>query len=401
MMIMLSPLKQYLRLTFTTVYPLSFMKQLLVILLFAFGHSVAYGQTTLQLFQRKDFSSLVKLENRIDKLTAEELYMVGFAFFRLENDEKAINFYDRAIAKGLNIGKVHFYKGVSLKFQKKYSEARSAVDVALKIEPNNPEFMNEKGQIYYTEERYDEAMAVFEQAKQLPNTYPETYYWIARINHLQKSFDKALPAYYEAAARLPKQNDNYLNALNYVGLLEFTVTKNYAKSAVAYTKSIAADQNNYELYYKLMKSYNAGKQYARADSVFAVVKLAFERGLLPKEDQEIKFIAIAQFEWNGRVAVIQKSLVAPTEVLAISYKVFLLDAAGNKVERRFVVEKTMEIEKGGAKHLLCEQDKKMGSHITYPYGWSTDNIPLEDLQKAVVLVLDGKLGQAASSKVSR
>ncbi|MBF9142073.1 tetratricopeptide repeat protein [Hymenobacter properus] len=373
------------------------MKYALLLFLLMLGHVAAHGQTPTQLYQAKNYLGLAKLEPRADKLTAEELYMVGFAFFRLENDEKAIAFYNRAIAKGLDDGSVYFYKGLSLKYQKKYPEALKEIEAALKREPTNQEFMNEKGVIYYSQDRYDEALAVFEQAKKLPSTFPEPYYWVAQIEHEQKLLDKALPAYYEAIRYLPAGNSNYFNALSNVGLLEYTVAHDYKKSAAAYTKAIALKPSNYELHYKLMKALNAGQEYGRADSVFAVVKSAFEHNLLPKSDQEIQSVAIAEFKWNGRTAVVRRSLVDPKEVLAISYKVFLLDAAGSKVERRFVVEKTFELEKGGPKHLLCEQDKSTGGHITYPYGWSTDTIPLADLEKAVALVLDGKMQQSASS----
>lgn len=63
--------------------------------------------------------------------------MVGFAFFQLENDDKAIEFYDKAIAKGLDNGSVHFYKGLSLCYQKKYDEALIETEISLKKEPNN------------------------------------------------------------------------------------------------------------------------------------------------------------------------------------------------------------------------------------------------------------------------
>ena len=139
----------------------------------------------------------------------------------------------------------------------------------------------------------------------------------------------------------------------------------------------------------------------KADSIFDLVKIAFEKGKLPKEDMEIKTIAIAQFEWNGQTTTIRKSLIDPKESLDISYKVFLLNKEGDKVERRFVIEKTIQLEKDGAKHLLCEQDKKTGDHITYPYGWSTDNIPLDDLEKAVKLVLDGKMKYSAKSNFGK
>ena len=113
----------------------------------------------------------------------------------------------------------------------------------------------------------------------------------------------------------------------------------------------------------------------------------------------MKTVIIAQFEWNGQRATILRSLVDPKNTLDISYKVFLVNKEGDAVERRFVVEKTLQLEEGGVKHLLCEQDKKTGSHITYPYGWSTDNIPVDDLEKAVKMVLDGKMKMGASSNV--
>jgi len=363
------------------------------ILLSSFSH----GQTAAELYSSRDYKGLIKLEKKSDKLTTEELYMVGFAFYQLENDNKAIEFYDKAIAKGLDNGAIHFYKGLSLRYLKKYDDALKEIELSLRLEPTNQEYMNEKGMVYYSQQQYDKALEIFEEAKKLPNTFPEPYYWVARIYHEKQDFNKALLGYYEALNNLPKENSNYLITLTSIGQLEYSVTKDYLKSAKAYSDAIQLDPENYELYYKLMKSYNGAKKFTKADSVFGIVKDAFEKGKLPKEDMEIKTIAVAQFEWNGQIATIRRSLIEPKESLDISYKVFLLNKAGDKVERRFVVEKTMQLEKDGPKHLLCEQDKKTGGHITYPYGWAMDNIPLDDLQKAVILILDGKMNNAASS----
>ncbi len=373
------------------------MKQIVVLSVAFLSFLYSYGQTTVELYNNKDYKSLIKLETKADKLTPEELYMIGFAFFQLENDHKAIEFYDKAIDKGLNNGTVHFYKGLSFRYLKKYDDALKEIEISLKMEPANQEYMNEKGMVFYAQSQYDKALDIFEQAKKLPNTFPEPYYWIARIYHEKQDFNKALVAYYDAIKNLPKDNSYYLTSLVSIGQLEYTLTKNYRKSAEAYTEAITLDNENYELYYKLIKSYNAEKNYEKADSLFALVKIAFEKGKLPKEDMEIKTIAIGQFEWNGQVATIIRSFIEPQKTLDISYKVFLISKEGDKVERRFVVEQTFQLEKGGIKHLLCEQNKKTGGHITYPYGWTTDKIPLDDLQKAVVSVLDGKMGAAASS----
>ena len=80
----------------------------------------------------------------------------------------------------------------------------------------------------------------------------------------------------------------------------------------------------YDLYEKLMKSFNSRKESARADSIFGLLKIAFEHNKLPKDMMEIKTVIIAQFEWNGQKAAIIRSLVDPKKMLDISYKVFLV-----------------------------------------------------------------------------
>ncbi|HLP93049.1 MAG TPA: tetratricopeptide repeat protein [Saprospiraceae bacterium] len=373
------------------------MHKLATFLLTCFTVSFAYAQTVKELYNENKYDELVKYEQKADALTGEELYMVGLAFYERQNDEKAIEFYDKAIAKGIEGGNVYFYKAISLCYMKKYDEAMKAVDISLEKEPENQLFMNQKGLIYRYQGNEDKALAFFEKATKMPNISGEPFFWIGYIYHGKQDFTKALKCYYVAADSISRNNYYYGETFKSIGQLEFSFTKNYAKSASAYVQAIEADPENYELYYKLMKSYNAAKQYTQADSVFAVVKAAFEQGKLPKEDMEIKTVAVAQFDWNGQSAVVRRSLVDPKESLDVSYKVFLLGKNGSGIERRFLVEKTIQFEKDGAKHLLCEQDKKTGDHLTYPYGWSTDAIPLEDLEKAVKLVLDGKMTYSAKS----
>lgn len=372
------------------------MKKILPSLLTILICSLSYAQTATELYKNRNYQELIKLEKKADQLKPDELYMVGFAFFQLGNDTKAIECYDKALAKGLDSGFVHFYKGLSLCYQKKYDEALKEIETSLKKEPSNQEYMNQKGLIYKYQGHEDKALKYFEEATKLPNTYGEPFFWVAYIYHGKQDFKKALELYYIALDSVPQRNSYYLETLKSIGQLEYTHTKNYLRSANAYARAINFEPNNYELYYKLMKSYNAAKEYTKADSLFGIVKTAFENGKLPKEDMELKSIAIAQFDWNGQAAIIRRSLIDPKKSLDISYKVFLLNKAGDKVERRFVVEQTIQLEKDGAKHLLCEQGKK-GEHFTYPYGWSTDTIHPDDLEKAVRLVLDNKMNPAASS----
>lgn len=372
------------------------MKKLAIFILAVLLYSCSYGQTVTELFDNKDYQELAKFESKADKLTADELYMVGFAFFQLEDDNKAIEFYDKAIGKGLDNGSVYYYKGVSFYYLKKYDEALIQTDKALQKEPTNQEFMNQKGQIYRLQGQEDKALEIFIEATKLPNTYGEPFFWVAYIYHGKQDFKKALDLYYVALEKVPQTNSYYLSTLQSIGQLEFTYTKDYKKSADAYAQVVALNPKDYEYYPKLIKSYNAAKEYAKADSIFGLMKMAYERKELSEDDMKFKIVAIDEYEWNGQKLTVWKYLVDPKESLDLSYKVYLLTKAGDKVERVFMVEQTIQLP-GGPKHLLCEKDKKTGDHITYLYGWETDAIPLDDLKKAVGLVLDGKMKKGASS----
>lgn len=357
--------------------------------------SAINGQSKIgELFQSKDYLSLTTLADKESSLNGEELYMLGYAFFQLEKDDKAIEFYDKAIAKGFDNGVTHFYKGVSLTYLKKYNEAVIEIDLALQKEPNNQEYMNQKGLIYKSKGLEDKALDYFEEATRYPNTYGEPFFWVAYIYHGKQDFEKALKCYYVAAEKVPKHNSYYVATLQSIGQLEYTFTQNFQKSAVAYAKAVEHNPKDYKWYPKLIKAYNANKEYSKAAQVFELMKTAYLNKELQEEDLINKMVGIDEFDWKKQKLNVYKSLEDPKKVLDISHKVYLLNKKGDVVERVFTVEKTIQTQ-GGTKHLLCEEGKE--AHLTYPYGWKTDTIALEDLKKAVVLILEDELKPTASS----
>ncbi len=367
------------------------MRKVTILIFTALLYTASYGQTTADIYNSKDYQALIKLEEKGDTLTPEEFYMVGYAFFQLENDEKAILYYDKAIANGFDNGPTHFYKAISLTYMKKYDAAVREIDLALKKEPTNQEYMNQKGLIYKAQGDEDKALDYFEQAIRFPNTYGEPYFWVAYMYHGKKDLEKALRQYYIAVEKVPKKNRYYVAALQSIGQLEYTFTENYQKSAAAYAEAVALEPKDYEVYPKLIKAYNASKEYLKADAVFDLMKVAYKNNELP--EMKYKNVGIDEYRWNKQKLSVYKSLDDPKAALDVWYKVYLLNKTGDAVERLFTVEKTIQIA-GGSKYVLCEQIKD--AHLTYPYGWKTDTISLEELKNAIALVLDNKIQKNAS-----
>ncbi len=371
------------------------MKQLVTIIVAVLAYPVLYGQSTAELFKNRNYPALAKLEDKGDTLTPEEFYMVGYAFFQLEKDEKAVAYYDKAIAKGFDNGPIHFYKSLSLTYLKKYKEALTEIDLAIEKEPNNQEYMNQKGLIYQNQGLEDKALDYFDEATRLPNIMGEPFFWVAYIYHGKQDLEKALKLYYLAAQKIPKDSRYYVNTLLCIGQLEYTYTQNYQKSAAAYAEAVSLRPEDYGNYPKLIKAYNAAKEYTKADVVFEEMKAAYKRKELPKTDMEQKFTAIDEYEYNKQKLTVYKSFEDPKKILDVLYKVYLFNKTGDKAARKFTVEKTIQVAKG-FKYVLCEITEN--EHLTYPYGWKTDIVTLENLKEAVNQILDGKLQKTATSK---
>ena len=113
------------------------MKKILSFTFILLLYSSYHAQTASELFEGKNYEALVKLESKSDKLTPEDLFKVGYAFFQLENDLQAISFYDKAISKGFDSAYVYYFKGIALRYNQQYDASIQAFDIALKKDPSN------------------------------------------------------------------------------------------------------------------------------------------------------------------------------------------------------------------------------------------------------------------------
>lgn len=272
---------------------------ILLLLLCLIGVGINAQTTVRQLYNDENYEAIIAMKYDSEKLSADELYMVGYAFFRTAKDSMAIGFYDKAMSKGFDTASIYFYKGLSYCYLKNYKEALPLVEIALKKAPDNQEFMNQKGKILRNLNQKEAALTCFVEATKMENTFGEPFYWVARYYHEKEDFKKALEFYYEASSKVPKGNIYYNTTLESIGQLEYTFAKNPKKSAQAYSQAIALDLKNYRLYPKQIKAFNAAKEYAKADSTFVVLRVAYNNKELPETEMKYKDVAIDEYEWKG------------------------------------------------------------------------------------------------------
>lgn len=353
---------------------------------FCLATSLKAGETIEQLFQKKHYREIIALENKVDSFTPKEVYFLGRSFFFLKNPQKAITYFAKAINSGMDSAYVHYQKSLAHRSIKQFREAYSEIEIALSTKPDDDDYVIEKGFAFYNLEMPDSAIKVFAAAQiRFPKNYT-SYYMVPHIYQRYGMNKLALSGFYKACTIIPAAHPLYEQSLIDIGNIEYSINKNYSEAIKAFKEVIRINPESYTQYHQLIKAYNSAGEYEKADSLFIVLKKAFENKLLGSNENRYKNVPIFETEWKGNIITVYKSFIEPVETLDVFYRIYVLDSSGTDILRNFMIEKT-ENNPQGAKFFLCEKDTENGKHITYPYGWNNDTFTLKEIIAAVITAL--------------
>ncbi len=374
------------------------LQSLILTSLFAILSSGIFAQSFDELVENENYSALIEYADKTDDLTGNQLYYLGFAHFQSDDDKTAIKMYDLALKKGYDSYELFFFQGLSYRLLEKWEASRSSFRKALSYERNHQTTYTELANTFYFQEKMDSALFYFKKARSLEFVTGEPYFMVAHVYHLQGEYDTALLEYYAGLEIEEMDLSGRTQLLNKIGLLEFTHTENYTKSAAAYEASIALDATQYELYTKLSKAYYASGETEKAENLFSQLKEQYTAKTLPESMMDVAGLIIAEFKWNEQSVLIFKTFEDASETLDMLYKIYLLSPDGSEIERRLMTERTIKLSEDSPEHLLCEREAN-GTHHTYLYGWTSDAIPFESLKEAVIAVFNKELKPGASSSL--
>lgn len=329
------------------------MKKFYLIIL-VFTYLTFFSQKVLKLFNDQNFDEIIKLEKESENLSGEELYYLGYAFFSKENDLKAIEYYDKALSKKFDNPILYFQKGYSQIFLKQYDQALENINIAISKAPL-AEFYVEK----------------------------------ARIYSIKSDIINENKAYLEGLQNSQLKDDKwYLELIKNAGNFYYAQIKDFQKSEKTYYDGISKYPDEYILYEKLIKALNAQNKFMEENKIFDQMKGFYAEKKLSEDHMKFKNLAVDEFEWNNQWENVYKSFEQPKEMLESIYKVYLIDKTGKKIERKFNIEKTLQIEKTDVEFVICEESN--GGHATYPIGFKNDLFTLEDLRTQIKKILDKK-----------
>ncbi|MBL7828586.1 MAG: tetratricopeptide repeat protein [Saprospiraceae bacterium] len=152
-------------------------------------------------------SSLTLWDNVTQKHPGDALSWnnYGLAYLDLDDAEKALPIYEKALKADPNHFDALFNMGVTLNKLKRYKEAIQMYDRALAVKPDYPDAFFSRGQVYINANETEKAVADFQKALALGFNKPkhEIMAAIGNAYNTGKQFDKAAAAYDEAIKEKP------------------------------------------------------------------------------------------------------------------------------------------------------------------------------------------------------
>src|SRR6266849_10261780 len=136
----------------------------------------------------------------------------------LKRYKEALSAYEHAIRLSPNLASAYSNKGSVLNKLKRYEEALAASELAIRLDPNDAAAYHTKGIALYSLTRYEEALTAYEQAIRFDSNLAIAYNNKGNTLYSLKRYVEALSAY-EQAIYL---NPDYANAYHSMGV---TLTK--------------------------------------------------------------------------------------------------------------------------------------------------------------------------------
>lgn len=367
------------------------MRRFILLLVACFWFLSARGQQQKfdELVKAENFAEAVKFEAQADKLTPEQVFRLGFAFYALNQKQKAITYFDKAVAQGNSNAVVPFYKGLALMDLTDYPAAIKSFDLALAKRPRYPVFLESAARANALAKRPAQAIKLCRSAIQQAGCPEEVFKLLREVASQQGDPQAALTQLTSLRDSVSGLDENYRLLLTEIGTVCNGPLKDYPRAIRTFQELTARYRTDYHGQRSLLWAYNNAGKYAAADSVFQILRQAFLVDKLPADMTRAQNTPVYFFSWRNQLVVVSRYYVTTKEALRPVYRIMLFDEKQADVERSLVIELRSETaQEMGIPYSLAERGIGSSMHRAYGVYWKSDVIPVNEIEAAVTKVLD-------------
>ncbi|HNL38621.1 MAG TPA: hypothetical protein PKL15_07590 [Saprospiraceae bacterium] len=343
-----------------------------------------------ELYDRDAYEDIRTLAETNPELSDTGLYIVGRAYYQIDENAKAKEYFVRATERNPNYSTAWFFRSQAGYFMKDSAEAFSCLHRAIAIDATRPMFWSWKGDLYYIWNELDSALLFYRHALTLPEPPERAFVQIGNVLSDMNRDNEAIDAFLLAKTKVDKSSDLYLECLFNTGSLGVR-TGRLAEAEASIKEFLLLSPNEYRAISILIQIYYARKEYDKAEAIKPVLYTAWRNKKLPESMADD--FCIDQFMWNDQRVLVYERFES-SGMLYYKHVFYLLDAEG-KTELTVQTESSAAVRHGDT-HYVLGKDKGR-KHFTYIQYTFPKNPDYDELKTAVIDVLDGKAKASSSS----
>jgi tetratricopeptide (TPR) repeat protein len=227
-----------------------------------------------------DYSKAIKIDSTQGIFFSNR----GMLLYDADNFQEADNDLRRSLLLDSTLAVSCYYRGLIGQQRENYSDTTAGFfNKAIKLEPTNQIYRNDRGLFWWNKKAYKAAQADFQEVIKQQPTYNPAYYNLAMLCQEEKKTDEAI-RYMKEAIRLAPEKDFYYHNL---GQMLFT-KGNYKEALTASSKAIEMNDEKAgfydlrgEIYERLGKTSEALDDYTRSISLYdRDGSIYYRRGML-------------------------------------------------------------------------------------------------------------------------
>ena len=375
------------------------MKKILLSIIICFLCISSYAQeqitTELEKVYGEEKYDLIISEHseKVSEYPAKAIYYVGLAYYMKADDNNVLKLMDLSIKKDKTDPDAYFIKGMTLNYMEQFEKAIESFNKAIEFDSNNANYFSGLGDSYFNQKKYKKALSTYISATKKQEKIDRPFTMIPQIYAELNQPEKALKAFYTSKENIAKDSDSYITALYNIGQYEL-LNKNYDKAEVALKELVEFSPTDYHSYSKLIQVYYGKKEYEKAEPYKQKLYQANKQGVL--EGNLRNEFCFDQFVWNDKLVFGFERFAEKPSKIYYKHVFYVTDEQTGKTEFTIQTENSpISMELGHEKYIVGMD--KNGTHSTFNYGIK-ENFEYDYLKKMVLKVLNEEIKATASSR---
>jgi tetratricopeptide (TPR) repeat protein len=375
------------------------MKKILLSIIICFLCISSYAQeqitTELEKVYGEEKYDLIISEHseKVSEYPAKAIYYVGLAYYMKADDNNVLKLMDLSIKKDKTDPDAYFIKGMTLNYMEQFEKAIESFNKAIEFDSNNANYFSGLGDSYFNQKKYKKALSTYISATKKQEKIDRPFTMIPQIYAELNQPEKALKAFYTSKENIAKDSDSYITALYNIGQYEL-LNKNYDKAEVALKELVEFSPTDYHSYSKLIQVYYGKKEYEKAEPYKQKLYQANKQGVL--EGNLRNEFCFDQFVWNDKLVFGFERFAEKPGKIYYKHVFYVTDEQTGKTEFTIQTENSpISMELGHEKYIVGMD--KNGTHSTFNYGIK-ENFEYDYLKKMVLKVLNEEIKATASSR---